>query len=73
MPLLTLPPWVKEGQQIRYRPNPAHSDPPWTIGGINLQGSMKSAEARIWKQDKIGYMSRYISLRELLKDWEPTK
>jgi hypothetical protein len=69
MSILTLPPWVKEGQEILI----AGSTKTYTIQAIRLGSSLVSSYVRIEHRDDVSFNSLWVSLRDLFEHYRPKR
>lgn len=74
--VLTLPPWVKEGQQVisAYRPTQLmHNPGVHVLGTVRIGQTMWSSWVTIKRPVGQGFISNDIPLEQLLSDWRPYK
>lgn len=74
MALLTLPPWIKEGQTVQSAYPPLalmHNPGIWTIAAVQDLNSWYDSFVRIERTTDTEYRSEWIVLDVLLRDWRP--
>ena len=71
MALLTLPPWIKEGQTVQTNRAPKHLPGVWTIVGIR-SASLRDGMVRIEQRTDDTFRSEWIDLDVFLRDWRRT-